>query len=307
VCSAQKSCEALYQVFLKAGPGFLTDQDEPSSSRLASNSRRDKLMKTSIARVTLALAVLTSVSAAHAADDMVKRIKERGTLRVCQISYTPYNVKDPRNNEWSGINVDLVKAIASSLKVTVTDVDATFTTVIAALQSDKCDISAGATYINPVRAEQVLFTKSYAADTKTIVTPKGANIDSVESLDKSGTVIAVRAGSTEEVYAKNIFKRATVRATTSDATQPHLMEVATGRADAAFAGFTGAYVFIDQNPNLKLKIVDSVKLDPSPFALMLPLGEYHFQQYANIVIDQMQQSGAMDTIIKHWIPKKDSN
>jgi ABC-type amino acid transport substrate-binding protein len=289
------------------GPGFVADQDEPLSSLPCLKRRRDKLMKASIARVTLALAVLTSASATHAADDMVKRIKERGTLRVCQISYTPYNVKDPRNNEWSGINVDLVKAIASNLKVTVTDVDATFTTVIAALQSDKCDISAGATYINAARGEQVLFTKSYAADTKTIVTPKGASVDSIESLDKSGTVIAVRAGSTEETYAKSVFKNATVRATTSDATQPHLMEVATGRADAAFAGFTGAYVFIDQNPNLNLKLVDSVKLDPSPFALMLPLGEYHFQQYANIVIDQLQQSGAMDAIIKHWMPKKDGN
>ncbi len=253
-----------------------------------------------------ALATLAAATSAHAADDLIKRIKDRGALRVCQISYTPYNVKDPRTNEWAGINVDLVKAIAQNLKVKIEDVDSTFTTVIAALQTDKCDISAGATYVNPTRAEQVLFTQTYAADTKTIVVLDSSKVASVEDLDKPGVTISVRAGSTEEVYAKNLFKKATVRATTSDATQPHLMEVATGRADAAFAGFTGAYVFSDKNPNLKLKLIDSVKLDPSPFALMLPLGEYHFQQYVDIVINQMRKSGEMDKIVAHWFPQKDA-
>jgi cyclohexadienyl dehydratase len=198
----------------------------------------------------------------------------------------------------------VVKKIAASLGVKVDDVDSTFSTVIASLQSDKCDISAGATYVNPARAEQVLFTIPNAADTKTIVVLNSSTATSVADLDKPGIVISARAGTTEETYARGLFKTATVRATTSDATQPHLMEVATRRADAAMAGFTGAYVFSEQNPNLKLKLLDNIKLDPSPFALMLPLGEYHFQQYANIVIEGMQKSGEMDAITTRFFPHK---
>ena len=250
------------------------------------------------------MACATMATTAKAGDDLIQRVKQRGTLRVCEISYTPYNVKDPRTNEWSGINVEVVKKIAASLSVKVEDVDSTFSTVIAALQSDKCDISAGATYINPARAEQVLFTIPDAADTKTVVVLNSSSAKSIADLDKAGMVISVLAGSLEESYARGLFKNATVRANTSDATQPHLMEVATHRADAAFAGFTGAYVFSSKNPNLKLKILDDIKLDPSPFALMLPLGEYHFQQYADIVISQMQKRGEMDAIVNQFFPHK---
>jgi ABC-type amino acid transport substrate-binding protein len=257
-----------------------------------------------VGSVAVALAL---VGSAHAADDLLQQVKARGVLRVCQISYMPFNVKDPMTNEWSGINVDVVKAIAADLKVKIEDVDATFSTMIPSLQSNKCDISAGATYITPERAKQALFSVPDAEDSKTAVVPKNSTAKTLAELDKAGTVISVRAASGEETLARSVFKNATVRPTTSDAAQPHLMEVATGRADAAIAGYTGAYVFAARNPNLSIKMLDNIKLEPTPFALMMPLGEVRFKAAVDSVIERLQKSGELATIVNRYMPKQAGN
>lgn len=252
----------------------------------------------------VAAALLSLVGSARAADELLQQIKARGVLRVCQSPYTPYNVKDPMTNEWSGINVEIIKAVAADLKVKIEDVDSTFPTVIPSLQSNKCDISAGATYITAERAKQALFSIPNAEDSKTAVVPKNSNAKSLADLDRSGTVISVRAGSGEETLARSIFKNATVRPTTSDAAQPHLMEVATGRADASIAGYTGAYIFTTRNTNMNIKLIDGIKLEPTPFAFMMPLGETRLKQAVDSVIERMQKSGELNSIVVRYMPKQ---
>lgn len=254
-----------------------------------------------------ATAALAFIGTAHAADELLQQIKARGVLRVCQSPYTPYNVKDPMTNEWSGINVDIVKAIAADLKVKIEDVDSTFPTIIPSLQSNKCDVSAGATYITPERSKQALFSIPNAEDTKTAVVPKNSTAKTLAELDKPGTVISVRAGSGEETLARSVFKNATVRPTTSDAAQPHLMEVATGRADAAIAGYTGAYMFASRNANMNIKLLDNIKMEPTPFALMMPLGEVRLKQAIDGVIERMQKNGELTAIVNRYMPKQAGN
>src|SRR5690554_5911207 len=91
--------------------------------------------------VALAVAV-AATTAAHAQDDLLDRVKDRGTLRVCTINYTPWNILDPVTNSWSGINVDIVAEIASSLEVEVEWVDSAWSTLIQNVQTDKCDLGA---------------------------------------------------------------------------------------------------------------------------------------------------------------------
>jgi ABC-type amino acid transport substrate-binding protein len=247
------------------------------------------------------LAMLGWIQPGHAADDLLQKIKQRGTLLVCEAPYPPYNVKNPKTNQWEGVNVDLVNEMAKGLGVKVEHVDNSFATLIPSLSTGKCDISAAATYVTPGRAEQVLFTNSYSADTKTAFVPKDSPAHTYADLDKPGIVITSRSGTAEATFAQHFFKHATVKLTTSDATQAHLLEVAAKRADAAFAGYGGGIIFIQQNPNLNLRPLGDKQLDPSPFAFMLPLGEYHFQQYLDIAFDAMQRSGKVKDITDHYL------
>jgi ABC-type amino acid transport substrate-binding protein len=247
--------------------------------------------------------LIASFGASHAQqqDTLLQQIKKNGVMRVCQGAYPPYNVKNPQTGEWEGLNVDLMKEIAGFLSVKIEDVDSSFPTLIPSLLTRKCDISAAATYVTPARAEQVLFTTTYASETKVAFVPVDSPIKTYADLDKPNITIATRSGTAEETFAKKFFKQAKIKLTTSDATQPHLLDVAAGRADAAFAGRTGSLIFLKQNPNLKLRMIDDKQLDLSRFALMIPPGEYQFQQYLDIALQSLKDSGKLDEIIGRWI------
>jgi ABC-type amino acid transport substrate-binding protein len=234
-------------------------------------------------------------------DALLQQIKKNGVIRVCEAAYPPFNTKNPQTGEWEGLNVDLINEFAAFLSVKIETVDSSFTTLIPSLVTHKCDISAAATYITPGRAEQVLFTTSYATETKVAFVPVDSPIQTYEELDKPDITIATRAGTAEETFAKRFFKQAKVKLTTSDATQPHLLDVAAKRSDAALAGRTGSLIFLKQNPNLKLRMLEGKQLDPSRFALMVPAGEYQFQQYLNICLQALTDSGKLQEITSRWL------
>ena len=246
--------------------------------------------------------LIASFGSGHADQDaLLQQIKKNGVIRVCQAAYPPFNTKNPQTGEWEGLNVDLVNEVANFLSVKIENIDTSFSTLIPSLVTRKCDISAAATYITPARAEQVLFTTSYATETKVAFVPVDSQIHTYEELDKPNVTVATRAGTAEEVFAKRFFKQAKVKLTTSDATQPHLLDVAAGRSDAALAGRTGSLIFLKQNPNLKLRMLEGKQLDPSRFALMIPAGEYQLQQYLNVCLQALGDSGKLQEIIGRWL------
>src|SRR3984957_14157692 len=102
-----------------------------------------------------ALAALSAVAApihVRAADDLLQTIKSRGTMRVCDVDYAPWNVKNPATNEWEGINVDILVDVAAMLKVKLEHVDATSATLIPNMTTGKCDFSGARLYTGPSRA-----------------------------------------------------------------------------------------------------------------------------------------------------------
>jgi ABC-type amino acid transport substrate-binding protein len=240
-------------------------------------------------------------SRAQQQDTLLQQINKNGLVRVCQAPYPPYNVKNPQSGEWEGLNVDIVKEIAAFLSVKIENVDSSFSTLIPSLLTHKCDISAAATYVTPARAEQVLFTTPYAQDTKVAFVPVDSPFKTYADLDKPNVTIVTRSGTAEETFAKRFFKQAKIKLTTSDATQAHLLDVAAGRSDAGFAGRTGGLIFLKQNPNIKLRMIEDKELDPSRFALMLPAGEYQLQQYLNISLQALKDSGKLEEITSHWL------
>lgn len=240
-------------------------------------------------------------SKAEQQDQLLQQIKKNGVMRVCQAPYPPYNVKNPQSGEWEGLNVDIVKEIAGFLSVKIENVDSSFSTLVPSLLTHKCDISAAATYVTPARAEQVLFSTPYASDSKVAFVPVNSPIKTYADLDKPNITIVTRSGTAEEAFAKRFFKQAKIKLTTSDATQAHLLDVAAGRSDAAFAGRTGGLMFLKQNPNIKLRMIDDKQLDPSQFALMIPAGEYQLQQYLDISLQTLKDSGKLEEITNHWL------
>ncbi|TAN03027.1 MAG: amino acid ABC transporter substrate-binding protein [Rhizobiaceae bacterium] len=247
---------------------------------------------------TAASAFATSAMAAQ--DNMLAKVKESGTLRVCTAAYAPWSVKNPIDNKWEGIVPDIVEEIGKALQVKVEWVDTSWATIVTSIQTGKCDLGGAAIWTAPQRAEVVSFTRPIGGDSMTIFVPNDSTAKSLADVDVAGKNIAVASGSADERVAKALFKKATVKPVVSDQPSPAVMELASGRADAASAALLGTSYFIKKNPNLHVKPIAGLSYNYTPFAFAVPAKEYFFRDYINIVLGNLDDSGKLKTIRDKW-------
>lgn len=169
------------------------------------------------ARITTPLIALSLVLAACGGDDSPEAGAEglgliaEGTLTVCtDAPYEPFEFQD-ENGEWTGFDMDLMRAIATEigdleLAVTVQPFDG----IWLAPRAGTCDIVASAMTITEERQANALFTDPYFdADQSLLVRAADAEtLTSAESLD--GKTVAVQTGTTGETYAGENLTGATI-------------------------------------------------------------------------------------------------
>ena len=139
-------------------------------------------------------------------------VKE-GALTVCtDAPYPPFEFQDETTKEWTGFDMDLMRAIATGignleLEVTVQPFDG----IWLAPKAKTCDIVASAMTITEERAANALFTDPYFdADQSLLVRTEDAEtITSLEALD--GKKLAVQTGTTGETYANENASGATIQ------------------------------------------------------------------------------------------------
>jgi ABC-type amino acid transport substrate-binding protein len=248
-----------------------------------------------------AMLAVGAVSAAQAAgDNLLQTIKDRGVLRVCDVDYAPWNIKNPATNQWEGINIDIVSLAAKLLKVKLEHVDATWATVIPSMTTGKCDFAGAGFYITPARAELVSFTRPFATDGIGLFVPENSTAKTVEDLDKPGKTIVVRSGGYEETVAKRLFNHATVKTLTADQAGIILLEIASGRADAGAGGYYGNLAFLKANPNVKARALSDQLLTKTSIAYAVPPREYFFRDWLNAVLLNLGENGTIKEILDKW-------
>ncbi len=257
-----------------------------------------RAIKTWVLGVAVSLGTITAAAAAD--DNLLQTIKDRGVMRVCDVDYAPWNVKNPATNQWEGVNVDLLTQISAILKVKLEHVDATWGTIIPSMTTQKCDFSGAGLYISPVRAELVLFTRPLATDGIALFVPKDSPAKTTEDLDKPGKTIVVRSGSFEEGVAKATFKQATVKTLTADQMGIILLEIAAGRADGAAGGYFGNLAFLKANPNVKARLLSEDLLSRTSLAYAVPPREYFFRDWLNAAILSLEENGKIKAALATW-------
>jgi polar amino acid transport system substrate-binding protein len=229
-------------------------------------------------------------------DRLLETIKKRGVMRACAVGYVPWIVRNPINDQWEGINAEIADEIAKPLNVKIEYIEVNWATILQSLQTGKCDIAVTATWTAPQRAELISFTRPIGGDGMTMFVPADSTLNSYEAIDQKGKLVVVRAGSGEEKLGKEMFKNAEVKSLTGNQAGQAILEVAAGRADGAFAGHIGNQLFVNQNPNVKVKALPDLVVNYTPFAFAVPGRQYFFRDYVNVVIGNLEASGRLQQI-----------
>lgn len=167
------------------------------------------------------------------AGDRLARIEASRSLRVCiWPDYYGISFRNPKTNEFSGIDVDMAMALASDLGagIQVQFVDSSFARLIEDITTDRCDIAMFAIGITPQRAEKLRFTTPHLqSDIYAVTTRSNRRIQQWADIDQPGVVVAVAKGTLHEPLMRQKLQQAQL--SVLDTPFAREQEVESGRAD----------------------------------------------------------------------------
>lgn len=167
-------------------------------------------------------------------------------LRVgMELAYPPFETKDDAGNP-TGVSVDLATALAESLGRPVQIENIAWDGLIPSLQSGKVDVVISSMTITEERGKVVDFSDPYAkAYLAFLVGPK-SSAKSVADLDSPDRTIAVKKGTSGEIWVRANLPQTQVTALSSE--NAAVTEVVQGKADAFIYDQLTIYRQAQQNP-----------------------------------------------------------
>ncbi|KQV65790.1 ABC transporter substrate-binding protein [Nocardioides sp. Root122] len=213
-------------------------------------------MKTRALAIGISSLALALTAAGCAKDDTstttesgLKLVKS-GTLTICtHLPYEPFEFTE--GGEVVGFDPDVLKiaADAEGLDTEVIDVAWETITTGEALNTDQCDVAAGAMTITDERAAVMDFTDPYFTATQALMTKTGSGISSLEDL--AGKKVAVQDGTTGADYVRENAPKDTEIVSYEDSS---LMQqaVLTGKTDAGVNDNGLLNYFVSQNPEVEV-------------------------------------------------------
>ncbi len=247
------------------------------------------IMKKFAACAFAAVAISLSLSNAFARD----------TLRVgTEPTFAPFEFLDTQTKEFSGFDMDLIRAIADKAGYDVKILNMGFDALLPALSTGSIDVIAAGMSITEERAKRVDFTEPYYQTGLSFLVRKDdaqklSNFDALE-----GKRIAVQIGTTGADKAKEI-KDAKIVAfnTTSEA----FMDLSSGGADAVVMDRPVIGYFLKTKPRIAQNLqLQSEIADAESFGFAVRKGNTELLDKLNAAYRELVESGDVKKIFSKW-------
>ncbi|SFS92269.1 transporter substrate-binding domain-containing protein [Saccharopolyspora flava] len=250
-----------------------------------------------IAAVTAGCA--TPPPAPQPTPDRLQDVVRRGELRVCSTGdYRPFTYRD-EHGAWSGIDIDVAHDMAAKLGVRATIVPTSWKKLMDDFPA-RCDIAVGGVSVTLERAQKAFFSSTFGVDGKTPITrcENVARFQTLDQIDQPGVRAVVNPGGTNEKFAEQNLKKATIVEHPDNNTI--FQQIIDGRADLMMTDSSETRWQAKQHPELC-----SVHPD-QPFtfaekAYMLPKDDVAFQQWVNHYLDIARHDGTYQRFAQPWL------
>lgn len=145
------------------------------------------------------------------------------------LSYPPFETIDA-SGQPTGVSVDLAQALGKHLGKPVRIENIPFTGLIPSLKTGKIDCVISSMTDTPERRTSISFSEPYLTIGLALLVAKNSPIQNIGDLDQPGRTLAVRQGTTGEVWARANIKNAKIIALEKESAA--VLEVVQAKADA---------------------------------------------------------------------------
>lgn len=242
--------------------------------------------------VFMLASVLTMAVSAKGSDDLLETIQERGTIIVgLEGDWAPWSYVD-ENDELTGYDVEVAKAIADKLGVEIQIVPGEWDGLFAGMDAGRYDMVVNGVEVTEERADKYDFSTPYAY-IRTALIVKGDN-DSIKTFEdlkgkKTANSIASTYMNLAESYGATCYGVSTLDET--------LTMVLQGRVDATLNAIVSFTDYMAQHPDSNLKVVATTE-EASNVAIPMRKGDEtaSLREAVNKVIDELREDGTLSEL-----------
>lgn len=218
-------------------------------------------------------------------------ITKSGKLKVCiWPQYYAISLRNPDTGKLEGIDIDLSEELAKDLGVKLEYVETSFSTFIADLQANKCDLGMFGVGATMKRAQAVAFSQPYLISGVYAVVHKDGKVKTWEDIDKPGVNVGMALGSYVEPFMRGYLKNAKVVAVAPPATTQ--AELMSRRVDVMATDFP-ASTKMNAQFDWSVTIAPPAALSVTPYAYVMNQGDQIWLNYVNLFVQTIKLDGRL--------------
>lgn len=226
---------------------------------------------------------------------------EGRTLVVAmELAYPPFETKDGAG-EPSGISVDFMRDFGEVYGYDIVIENTAWDGLIPSLQTGKADCVISSMTITDERKQTVDFSDAYAQAQLAILANSGSGISSVDDLNQEGKTVAVKTGSTGDVYATNHLTEATITRLADESAC--VTEVVQGRADGFIYDQLTIYRNHEANPDTTEAVFIPFQ-DPEEWGIAVKKGDTELLDELNAFIADSKDNGEFDRLTEKYLAEE---
>lgn len=247
----------------------------------------------------VAAAAVMAVGIAGCGGDKAAESKpaaDNGKLLIAiNSTFPPFESVKEGTSDYTGIDIDIAQYVAKKMGKTAEFTDMKFASLVPTLQSGRADMILSAISPTKERMEVVDFSIPYYFPMKAIICQKGAGYDSLDKL--KGMSAGASMGTT---YANDLRQAGGIDVVEMDSTPLVVQDIKNGRLAAGLFDSAQAGVFIQQNLDLEMHILNLPVVMEDTFAVALPKGSKDVEK-VNEILKEMKQNGEMHKIFVKYL------
>lgn len=213
-------------------------------------------------------------------------------------TFPPFEMQE--NNEFTGFDMDLIRAIgeAEGYKVQIKHMD--FKALIPALGNNKIDAAIAGMSITPERKQSVDFTAPYF-DAGLITAVADTNTTIKSEKDLGGKRLAAQNGTIGAAYCDEVKKQdPNTEVKIFDDIGLAFMELEKGGVDAVVNDHPVTAYYLKTSTNTKAKMVGEIFSASDQYGIAVKKGNAEILNMLNDGLTKIKANGKYDEIYKKW-------
>ena len=227
-----------------------------------------------------------------------EKIMEKGVMTVgTEGTYQPFTYHD-ENDELTGYDVEVAKAIGEKMGVEVEFSEITWEGLLASLDNGTVDLVLNQVGVTDEREEKYDFTDPYLYSYIALITTG----DNTENTTPGNLHAERKLPSTYPVTMRPSQKNMRLDITASETFSKDIELLTAGRTDCVINNTIAFNDYLVQKPDVDIKIVD-VQEDADTVAIPIPKGNEDLVDAVNKAIKELQDDGTLTKLSEQFLGK----